>query len=186
MGCIRPSGETYSKSKVPSLMRRQMSSREGRLVLEIEALGGHAQLLQRRHLVGHQRNERRNDQPEARSQQGRDLVAQALAATGRQHGEGAAPGQQFADHTGLQPAKIGMPERAAQDVARDVKSDTGRRLAAKDGRIKIHKVLWRRGTAAANGCPTVFKSAFSPTHPIRLQKAQLAWHVRIAGGPVHA
>ena len=44
--------------------------------------------------------------------QRRDLVAQALAAAGRQHGQRAAPGQHLADHAGLQAAEVRMPERA--------------------------------------------------------------------------
>ena len=57
-----------------------------------------------------------------------DLVAEALAAAGRQHGQRAAPGQHLADHAGLQAAEVGVAERAAQDVARLAKQ--GRRARA--------------------------------------------------------
>ena len=58
--------------------------------------------------------------PRPRPHQRRDLVAQALAAAGRQHRQRAAPGQHLADHAGLQAAELGVAERAAQDVARGV------------------------------------------------------------------
>ena len=49
--------------------------------------GRDARLLQRRDLVGHQGDQRRDHQAEARPQHGGDLVAEALAAAGRQHGQ---------------------------------------------------------------------------------------------------
>ncbi len=54
----------------------------------IQPRGGHARLLQRRHLVGHQGDQRRDHQGQAVQHQGGDLVAQALAAAGGQHGQG--------------------------------------------------------------------------------------------------
>jgi hypothetical protein len=72
----------------------------------IELLGSHTRLLQCRHLVGHQRNQRRDDEAETGADQRGDLVAQALAAARRQHGERATPGQDLADHAGLQPAEV--------------------------------------------------------------------------------
>ena len=107
-------------------MRRQMSPRSSGLGVGIQPRGRHARLLQRRDLVGHQRDQRRDDEAEARPHQRRDLVAEALAAAGRQHGQRAAPGQHLADHAGLQAAEIGMAERAAQHVARGIER---RRLA---------------------------------------------------------
>ena len=52
--------------------------------------------------------------PTPRPHQARDLVADALAAAGRQHRQGVAPGQHLADHRRLQPAEIRMAEDAAQ------------------------------------------------------------------------
>ena len=84
----------------------------------VEPLGCHARLLQGRHLVGHQRDQRRDDQAEATPQDSGDLIAEALAAAGRQDGERAASGQHLADHSRLQPAEIRVAEHAAQDIAR--------------------------------------------------------------------
>jgi len=50
---------------------------------------------ERRHLVFHQRNQRRHDEADARPDQRRDLVAERLAAAGRHQDEGAVSG----DHT---------------------------------------------------------------------------------------
>ena len=62
--------------------------------------------------------------------QRRDLVAEALAAAGRQHGQGAAARQHLADHPACRPRKSAWPKGAAQDVARlaqrgDVVADLG-------------------------------------------------------------
>ena len=57
------------------------------------------------------------DEPQARPHQRRNLIAQALAAACRQHGQRATPVQDLADHSRLEAAKIGMAERMAQDVA---------------------------------------------------------------------
>ena len=51
------------------------------------------------------------------AEQRRDLVADALAAAGRQHRQGVAPGQHLGDHAGLQAAEVGMAEDAAQNLA---------------------------------------------------------------------
>ena len=113
-------------------MRRQMSLRSLGAGAGVEPLGRHARLLQGGHLVGHQRDQRRDDEAEARPHQRRDLVAQALAAAGRQHGERAAPRQHLADHTGLQAAEVGMTERAAQYVARSIEGCSVARLVKKN------------------------------------------------------
>ena len=47
------------------------------------------------------------------------------AVKGGQHGERAASGQNFADHTGLQAAEVGVAEGVAQDVARGVEPILG-------------------------------------------------------------
>jgi hypothetical protein len=62
----------------------------------------------------------RDDQTEARPDQRRYLVAEALAAAGRQHGERAASAQNLADHPGLQAAEVGVAEGVAQQVARGI------------------------------------------------------------------
>ena len=84
----------------------------------------HTRLLQGGDLVGHQRDQRRDDKAETRPDERGDLIAQALAAAGGQHRERAAPGQQLADHAGLKPAKVRVAEGAAQDVARGIERRT--------------------------------------------------------------
>ena len=147
-------------------MRRQMSPRASGLGAGVEPLGRHARLLQGRHLVGHQRDQRRDDEAEARPDQRRDLVAQALAAAGRQHGQRAAPGQHLADHAGLQAAEVGVAERAAQDVARGVER---RGLAASsayaDLGIGLHECLMQRAPPGRKPARRVFNR--STRHPGR-------------------
>jgi hypothetical protein len=72
-------------------------------------------------LVGHQGNQGRDNETEARPDQRRYLVAEALPAAGRQDGKRAASGQNLADHPSLQAAEVGVAEGVAQDVARGVK-----------------------------------------------------------------
>ena len=111
----------------------------------IELLGRHARLLQRRHLIGHQGDQRRDHQAEARADERGDLVAQALAAAGGQHRQGAAPGQHLADDAGLQAAEIGMAERPAQNAAGDVQ----RRRQGMG--ISKHHSLWSVARPGAKG-----------------------------------
>ena len=54
----------------------------------------------------------------ARPDQRRDLVAQALAATGRQSGERAASTQNLADPPGLQAVEVDVTEGVARGVER--------------------------------------------------------------------
>ena len=136
-------------------MRRQMSLRASRVGVGIEPLGGHARLLQRRHLVGHQRDQRRDDEAEAGPDQGGDLVAQALAAAGRQHGQRAAPGQHLADHAGLQAAEVGVTEGAAQDVARSLQvRGIARACTGMEG-IVGHEHLMQRARGPGNQRATI-------------------------------
>ena len=79
-----------------------------------------ARRAQRRDLILHKRNQRRDDEANTLAQHRRYLIAEALAAAGRQHGQRVAPGQNFADHVFLQAAKFAMAENAAQNRARVV------------------------------------------------------------------
>ena len=132
---------------MPSLTRRQMSPRESAAVDEVQALRRHARLLQGGDLVGHQGNQRRDDEAETGPDQRRDLVAQALAAAGRQHGQRAAPGQHFADHAGLQATELGMAESAAQDVARGVERRGLAGIGSAELGIGIHGCVMQRALA---------------------------------------
>ena len=103
---------------------------DGRALVEarigVQAGGGHARLFQPCHLVGHQGDQRRDDQSHARAHHGRDLVADAFAPAGGQHGQGVAPGQHLANHLRLQAAKVGVAEGVAQNLARAVQAGGGR------------------------------------------------------------
>ena len=83
----------------------------------IQPGGGDPRLLQRLHLVAHQRDQRRDHQPEPGPEHRRDLVADALAAAGRQHRQRVTPGQRLGNHLTLKPTEIGMAEHTAQDIA---------------------------------------------------------------------
>ena len=80
--------------------------------------GGDPGLDQARHLVGHQGDEGADHQAKAGPQQGRDLVADALAPARRQDGQGRAPGHYLGDHRRLQAPETGVPEDTAQDLLR--------------------------------------------------------------------
>ena len=68
----------------------------------------HPLLFQRLDLVGHQGDQGRDDQAETGPQHGRDLVADRLAAAGRQDGDDVTTGEDFGHHLGLPPAEIRM------------------------------------------------------------------------------
>jgi len=53
--------------------------------------------LQRRHLIFHQRDERRDDEREARKCEGGNLIAEGFARTGRHDAEGVAAGEDRGD-----------------------------------------------------------------------------------------
>jgi hypothetical protein len=81
----------------------------------MDAGGAHAGFLQRRHLVLHQGDQRRDDDGGARPQQGRDLVAQRLAAArGHQH-QGVAAGRDVLDDLRLPAAEGGIAEGVVED-----------------------------------------------------------------------
>ncbi len=81
----------------------------------VQELGADAELAQRRHLVLHQGDQRTDDDRGAVAQQGRDLVAQRLAAAGGHHDERVA-----AVHDAAHDLLLLAPEGAeAEDVAQD-------------------------------------------------------------------
>jgi hypothetical protein len=84
----------------------------------VQRRGAHAELPERRHLVLHQRDQRRHHDGDARPAQGRDLVAQRLAATGRHQHQRVTAGDQVADDLRLLAAEAIEPEDAAQHLER--------------------------------------------------------------------
>jgi hypothetical protein len=70
---------------------------------------------QRRHLVLHQGDERRDDDGRARPQQGRDLVAQRLAAAGGHQHQRVAAGGDPVDDRRLLAAEGGIAENLVEN-----------------------------------------------------------------------
>ena len=108
---LRQAGQEIEKARAEQALRRHVqqvqlaATRHTRDLAGVvrrgggvEAGGGDAGFLQRRHLVLHQRDQRRHHQRHAVAQQGRDLVAQAFAAAGgHQHQRVAAVGDMLDD-----------------------------------------------------------------------------------------
>ena len=78
---------------------------------------GHAELLQLRHLILHQGDQRRYDHGQAVEQQGGQLIAQRLAAAGRHHRQRVAAGEDVGDDVSLIRPEIVIPEDRTQQVA---------------------------------------------------------------------
>ena len=81
--------------------RRLFLIRHGR----VEPFGPYTKRLQRIDLVRHQRDQRGDDEADTGPQDGRNLVAERLAAAGRQHGQDILAGHDISDHRVLQTAK---------------------------------------------------------------------------------
>ncbi len=86
-----------SRQQRAPLVARQVRVERGR---------PHARLPQGRHLVGHQRQQRRHDKPHARSGDGGDLVAERLSAARRHQHEGVVAADDMLDD-----ARLRSPER---------------------------------------------------------------------------
>jgi hypothetical protein len=82
----------------------------------VEARGGNAVAPQLRHLVAHQRDERRYDNREPIAHQRRQLVAQRLAAARGHHGEHVVASQNRCDDFVLASPERGKAEHGAQEV----------------------------------------------------------------------
>ena len=92
------------------------AARLGGIEIGMQRAGGHAELAQRRHLVVHQRDQRRDDHRGAGPAQRRDLVADALAAAGRHQHQRVAAGDDMAHH--LLPAGRGSRGSRTRGAAR--------------------------------------------------------------------
>ncbi len=89
----------------------------------IEKGGAHPGLLERRHLVLHERDQRRDDQPGSRQGDGRNLEAQRLAAAGGHEHQRIAAVHQRVDHLRLRRAELFVTEDGAEDGKRLVVHD---------------------------------------------------------------
>jgi hypothetical protein len=89
-------------------MRRAASGiKEGR---------AHAGLAQRRHLVLHERDQRRDDDARPGARDGRNLEAQGLAAAGGHEHQRIAAAHEGIDHLRLRRAEMLVAENAAQNM----------------------------------------------------------------------
>ena len=84
----------------------------------MQRAGGDAQLPQRRDLVVHQRDQRRDDDRGARTGRAPAPGSRALAAAGRHQHERVAAGEDVAHHLLLQAAEAGEAEDAPQHLPR--------------------------------------------------------------------
>ena len=96
------------------------AARLGRIEIRMQRAGRHAELAQRRDLVVHQRDQRRDHHRGAGPAQRRHLEADALAAAGRRQHQRVAAGDDVAHHLLLLAAKAGEAEYPAQHGGRIV------------------------------------------------------------------
>ena len=82
----------------------------------IEACGRDAVAPELRHLVAHERDQRRHHDGEPVAHQRRQLIAQRLAAPGRHDGKHVAAGEDRLDDLGLAGAEVRKTEHGAQQV----------------------------------------------------------------------
>ena len=86
--------------------------------VELRYAGTHSGLQQGVHLILHQRDERRDDDRDAVTQQGGDLVAQRLAAAGGHDHQGVAVAGHVIDDRFLFAPKRVVSEHAFENVVR--------------------------------------------------------------------
>ncbi len=86
------------------------------VVGRVEARGRDPAASELRHLVAHQRDQRRDHDRQAVAQQRRQLIAQRLAAAGGHHREHVAAGQDGIDDLTLAGPELGKAEHSAQQV----------------------------------------------------------------------
>ena len=86
------------------------------IIVGVQARGRDAVALELRHLVAHERDQRRHHDGEPIAHQRRQLIAQRLAAAGRHHGQHVAAGQDGLDDLGLAVAELREAEYGAQQV----------------------------------------------------------------------
>jgi hypothetical protein len=131
--------------------------------------GAHAGLTQRRHLVLHERDERRHHEPRAGPHQRRHLVAQRLAAAGGHEDHGIAAGDEMRHHLVLGRAEGLVAEDRAEDVVGrvgcshvlSVLPGSPRRGAAGRGADgTVRRGLWQSGFPCRDG-----RNARAPRQP---------------------
>ena len=107
-------------------------SRFRRVDFRMQRAGVDTDLTKRRHLVVHQRDQRRDDDRGAGTAQRRHLIADALAATGRHQHKGVAASHHMVDCRILLAAKAGKTENLAQHLRGIAKRGWSRHSAAEN------------------------------------------------------
>ena len=115
-----PFGRHVEQVELAGVQERQHPARLGRLERRVVERGPHAAGAQGVDLVLHQRDERRDHDADAGSQQRRDLVAERLAAAGRHEDEAASPGGDVLDDLLLLRPERGEAEDVAQHASQRV------------------------------------------------------------------
>ena len=171
-GVDQPLGRDVERGRARRRRARARSRARFRRVLRrVEERRAHAELQQRRDLVLHQRDQRRDDDPGAGAHQRRDLVAQRLAAAGRhQHQRVAA-----ARRRGRRPRPGAAEARVAEGLAQQLAGPgggenwggcgVGHRVCGSDGQMAVKCGRSRAIVAdasvaevSASGCPTCGRS----------------------------
>ena len=113
----------------------------------------HAQLAHRRHLIVHQRDQRRNHHRRARPAQSRHLIAERLAAARRHQHQGIAAADHTVDRRFLQAAKAGEAKNRPQHIPRRAMRVNGvHRVEPKPGRVPLTVPPPPRGPMTGDRC----------------------------------
>ena len=149
-------GQALGRDVEQVQLARPRRAPDGRALVQrhagVEPRGGHALLLQRLDLIGHQGDQRRDYQAQAAPQDGGNLVADALAAAGRQHRQHVAPGQNGLDHRLLKAAEAAVAPDARQQGAgvRQARLIGQGRAGRRGGHPRLVRDLFR-GAKAPDG-----------------------------------
>ena len=114
--CHQPFGRQIQKSRLPC----RHATPGGDILIAvypgINGVGRHPRQAQGRHLVLHQRHQRRDHDGQAAQHQRRHLVAERFSRAGRHHRQHMAAGQQCVHRRRLAGAKIVKTENILQDA----------------------------------------------------------------------
>ena len=117
-GVVQPLGRDVQKVQQPVAHLRKHGGALGAGLRAGEAVGGHARLAQRPHLVRHERDQGRHDHGHARQHDGGHLVADRLSRRRGHDGEHVAPGQRGAHDPLLVGAELAVAEGPPQNPDR--------------------------------------------------------------------
>ena len=132
----------------------------GRLLAGVEVGGAHAVAHEGVDLVVHERDEGRHHDARALAQQRGDLVAEALAATGRHEHDGVAAARDLRDDLGLLAAEGVVAEDGVQRLGGRVEArrggahDAGRGCARRVAAVRVGAAVGAPAAAPARGSRT--------------------------------